>query len=315
MIRATVTLMTRDVYDKILNHYSTSRHFFDSKKVNIICLCPQQPQCIYSLPPKINYGKVKYTSSVPQSLKVTEEIVDHEINYWQLFNTIIPGSFAMTSQCNSNLHILHVKSIYRLQTLWLIIFIFLYALPAGAEQQDNWAARIVSLKGNVKVQSEQEGTWNPARYDQILGFESTIRVGRLGKATVLLPNETICTIGEKSSVSFPQKDNSDNYRHIKINYGKVKCTSSVPQSMKVHTDIVNAKIDYTEFLVKVEKEKKKYIPYISLSFPARCPCQTSTAGLSLPTARPLSRSGEAPQPSTPLSNMRTRFSGPCTILG
>lgn len=114
-------------------------------------------------------------------------------------------------------------------------------------------AKAVSLQGIVEVQMAGETDWKPVRLNDIFCLKDTIRVQDQGRAAFLLRNESILRLDQKTTITFNGIEKERTFL-LNIFNGSSHFFSRFPKSLKVYTPFVNAVVEGTEFLVKVERD-------------------------------------------------------------
>jgi tetratricopeptide (TPR) repeat protein len=133
----------------------------------------------------------------------------------------------------------------------------LWALPAvglgEAGRCDPWAARIISVQGQVEARSSGTTDWHAVRLNDTYCPGDTIRVRRNGRAGLILANETLLRLDQQSAIILAAVE-PDGFSLLEILEGIAHFISRVPRSLRVNTPFVNAAIEGTEFVVAVEEE-------------------------------------------------------------
>jgi tetratricopeptide (TPR) repeat protein len=126
-------------------------------------------------------------------------------------------------------------------------------LPATvrAEVCKEWA-KIVSLQGDVKVRVKGGITWEAASTGDIYCPGDAIRVGARSRAALELSYETIIRLDQNTTVTLLASE-PEKRSLIDLLTGAVHFISRVPRTLKVITPYVNAAVEGTEFLVRVER--------------------------------------------------------------
>ncbi|MCG8552443.1 MAG: FecR domain-containing protein, partial [Desulfobacterales bacterium] len=81
-----------------------------------------------------------------------------------------------------------------------------------------------------------------------------MRVGKNSRAAILLPNETLLRLAEGTSLTFI-KEKKDENAWLAMLEGIIHFISRTPRSLNIKTPFVNASIDGTEFVLKVESDQ------------------------------------------------------------
>ncbi len=125
---------------------------------------------------------------------------------------------------------------------------------ATAETCGQWAAKVVSVQGNVQVQGAGDSQPRPVLFKETLCPGDTLRVKERGRADLLMPNETLVRLDQNTTVKF-----SDPARErpsiVDLIVGAAYFISRTPRKFNVHTPFVNAGVEGTEFLAAVETGK------------------------------------------------------------
>ncbi len=121
----------------------------------------------------------------------------------------------------------------------------------GAQRCDQWAARLESAQGSVEVQFAGTTQWNAASQGDVFCEGDTITLGKASRAALRLPNETVLRLDELSSLRLTAVKREEESL-LDMLKGAIHFLSRVPRSLKVQTPFVNAAIEGTEFLVRVD---------------------------------------------------------------
>ncbi|MGA1867265.1 MAG: TonB-dependent receptor domain-containing protein [bacterium] len=130
----------------------------------------------------------------------------------------------------------------------------LYPSAPSAETGEQWAARIVSVQGSVEVRRSGETQWQPVTLNDTYYPGDVIRVKERSRAELALINDPILRLDENSTIILGglQEERSSLIDLLK---GAVYFFSRFPRSLEVHTTFVNAGVEGTEFLMRVEEDK------------------------------------------------------------
>ncbi|NLI80879.1 MAG: TonB-dependent receptor [Deltaproteobacteria bacterium] len=123
-------------------------------------------------------------------------------------------------------------------------------LMAGQSCQD-WAAKVLSVQGEVQSRKEGESRWIRVELDDTLCAGDMLRVGSRSRAAILLRNETSVRLDENTTVTFVGSDENENFL-VRLMSGIAHFLSRTPKGFRVITPFVNATIGGTEFLMKVD---------------------------------------------------------------
>ncbi|HEC29495.1 MAG TPA: tetratricopeptide repeat protein [Gammaproteobacteria bacterium] len=130
-----------------------------------------------------------------------------------------------------------------------LLFCLLFPVSAFADCS-SWIARVVSMQGTVDIRAKGSGSWNPAKLQQAYCVGDVIRVGAGSRAGLELHNDTILRLNQNTTLllSGPRKDDS----WVDLIKGSIHAITRVPRSLKIKTPFVNAAVEGTEFLVRVD---------------------------------------------------------------
>jgi hypothetical protein len=143
----------------------------------------------------------------------------------------------------------------RLLITALVIGIFpgFLSTDAGfAETCEEWVAKIVSVQGSVQARRAGETEWVPVKLYNTYCPGDMIRVQERSRAAVILPNESILRLDQKTTITFMGVE-KERTSLLDLLIGVVHFFSRVPRGLKVATPFVNGVVEGTEFLVKVER--------------------------------------------------------------
>ena len=122
-------------------------------------------------------------------------------------------------------------------------------LSRAGEDCAQWAARLVSLQGRVEQRDSDGVGWALSRPDARLCPGDSLRTGEHSRASILLQNETIVRIDQRTTIVFPESEAQDQNLLLRILRGIGYFFSRTPKSLGFNAPFVNAAIEGTEFLV------------------------------------------------------------------
>jgi len=162
---------------------------------------------------------------------------------------------------------------------------------ATAQTCGQWAAKVVSVQGSVQAQGAGEPLPRPARFKDTLCPGDTIRVLERSRADLLLPNETLLRLDQNTTVKFSEPE-KERISLIDLIVGAAYFISRTPRKFNVHTPFVNAGVEGTEFLAKVERDKA-----LLSVFEGRVAATNTNGGLLLGSGQSaVAEAGRAPMP-------------------
>jgi tetratricopeptide (TPR) repeat protein len=113
---------------------------------------------------------------------------------------------------------------------------------------------MVSAQGNVEVQRAGQTQWQPARLNDTYCAGDRIQVGEKSRAGVALINQPVLRLDENTTITLGGvKDERTSL--IDIARGALHFLSRIPRGLEVNTAFVNAGVEGTEGLVRVETER------------------------------------------------------------
>ncbi|MEW8507123.1 MAG: FecR domain-containing protein [Candidatus Thiodiazotropha sp.] len=114
-------------------------------------------------------------------------------------------------------------------------------------------AQLVSLQGSVEKRIADQENWHPAQLDDQFCAGDSIRTNNDAKAAARLANDTLIRLDANSSLTFSQIE-KESRSLLDLLRGAVHFISRTPKSLEVRTPYVNASIEGTEFVVRIENE-------------------------------------------------------------
>ncbi|HEY4732309.1 MAG TPA: FecR domain-containing protein, partial [Gammaproteobacteria bacterium] len=140
----------------------------------------------------------------------------------------------------------------------LIILGIMMSMPAvsiyAAEQCEPWVARIVSIQGTVNTRPSDAARWSPAILNQTYCAGDIVHVGENSRAAIELSNETIIRLDQKTIIVLSEIEEKES-SWLEVLKGTIHIITRVPKSLKIKTPYVNAFVEGTEFLIRVEDEQ------------------------------------------------------------
>ena len=118
-----------------------------------------------------------------------------------------------------------------------------------------WIAKAVGIQGQVETRRAGETRWQPVRLEQTFCGGDMIRVSERSRAAILLrPEETTLRLDQRSTMTIP-KLAPGGPRWLELLKGAVNFLSRTPRSLKITTPFLNAYIEGTDFLVRVNEDE------------------------------------------------------------
>ncbi len=157
---------------------------------------------------------------------------------------------------NNDRHVVHRT--YKLVLLKvggkaLFLFISIHLCSRGAAQPlcEPWAAKAISVQGNVELQRAGKARWKKVILHDVFCAGDSVRVDMRSRAAILLQNQTLLRLDEGTTVTF-SKIEQDKPSWLDLLKGAVHFISRTPKYFRVNTPFVNAAIEGTEFAVRVK---------------------------------------------------------------
>jgi tetratricopeptide (TPR) repeat protein len=124
----------------------------------------------------------------------------------------------------------------------------------AATSCDPWVARMVSVQGNVEVRRANQTQWQPAQLNDTYCSGDRIQVGERSRANVALVNQPIIRLDQNTTITFGGV-REERTSLIELLRGALYFFSRLPRNLEVRTAFVNAGVEGTEGLVRVEADR------------------------------------------------------------
>jgi len=188
------------------------------------------------------------------------------------------------------------KTTRRIKACLLIPAIFisivaecLLSSAVAAERCDEWVAKVVSVQGSVQARRVGETEWTPVEPNDTYCPGDMIRVGERSRAAVILRNENILRLDQKTTITFTGLEREQTFL-LDLLTGAVHFFSRIPRTLKVITPFVNAAVEGTEFFVRVERDQA----FLSI-FEGRVAATNELGSLTVTTGQSaVAQAGKAP---------------------
>ncbi len=116
-------------------------------------------------------------------------------------------------------------------------------------------ATVVSAQGNVEVRGKDTEVWQPVKTDAEICAGDSITVRRYSRAVLRLEAEqTNVQLGEDTTLTLPGTKDQE-FSVVELLKGVTHFISRVPHALKIKTPFVNAAVEGTEFVIKVDDEQ------------------------------------------------------------
>ena len=113
---------------------------------------------------------------------------------------------------------------------------------------------MVSVQGNVEVRRANQTQWQPARLNDTYCSGDRIQVGERSRANVALINQPIIRLDQNSTITLGGV-REERTSLIELIRGALYFFSRLPRDLEVRTAFVNAGVEGTEGLVRVEADR------------------------------------------------------------
>ncbi len=137
----------------------------------------------------------------------------------------------------------------------VIILSFPYVVKAAPECEQQWIAKLVSAKGQVEKLGYRHSQWIAVKKDEYFCQGDRLRTNRHSRVTIELGNESLVTLEQSSTLSFPILNKSKFSWLLELFEGGAFFRSRHPHQLEIDTPFVNAVHEGTEFLVRVSKQQ------------------------------------------------------------
>lgn len=135
-----------------------------------------------------------------------------------------------------------------------LLGIFIPSQSSAADRCAQAAAVLVSLQGTAEQRRFGATDWSPAAPEEPLCPGDQLRTGSNSRAAILLPNETLIRLDQRTTVIFPEAAAQKGNLLLEIARGIGYFFSRTPKRLEFKTPYVNAAVEGTEFLVDVVPE-------------------------------------------------------------
>lgn len=131
----------------------------------------------------------------------------------------------------------------------------LYAPPAHAAAACKpWAARAVSVQGTVEARKAGDTLWQPVRLDDTYCAGDSIRVAERSRADLALVNQPVLRLDHNTTIVLGGVK-EEGASIVELLNGAFYFFSRIPRNLEVLTAFVNAGVEGTEGIVRVEADR------------------------------------------------------------
>lgn len=142
----------------------------------------------------------------------------------------------------------------RFPLFFVALLVLLSPWARADEHCTPWVARIVSFQGQVKVTPVGEDRWRPAQLRETFCAGDSVRIEARSRATIRLQGGTDIRLDAGTIVTFSSMEPKQS-SWLELLKGTIHLISRFPYQLEVRTPFVNAAVEGTEFVVRVEPEQ------------------------------------------------------------
>ena len=141
------------------------------------------------------------------------------------------------------------------QPVYVVLGFFLVGLStAHAATCEKPVGRLVSLQGTVEARSAEQSAWRAAKLNDSFCPNDAIRTGARSRAALVLTNETIVRLDQLTTLTLSGLDDQAT-SWVDLLTGTAYFLSRTPRALKIKTPYVNAGVEGTEFVVRVDQDE------------------------------------------------------------
>ncbi|WP_049780682.1 tetratricopeptide repeat protein [Nitrosococcus halophilus] len=136
----------------------------------------------------------------------------------------------------------------------LVVLSVLHSWALAEERCVSPVAQVVSLQGQVKVTPVGERRWRPVQLRESFCAGDRVRIEAYSRAVVQLQEDTILHLDAGTLVTFSNIE-PEQPSWFELLKGAIHLISRFPHRLEVKTPFVNAAVEGTEFVIRVEPEQ------------------------------------------------------------
>ncbi len=136
-----------------------------------------------------------------------------------------------------------------------------FVLASSAVADCTPVARLVSLQGTIEVRRAPSEEWTPAKSDALLCPGDSLRVGERSRAALRLANESNLRLDQNTTLTLDASGTGGGTAFIDLLHGAINVITRTPRPFSVHTPFVNAGVEGTEFLVRVDADAARVLVF------------------------------------------------------
>jgi len=131
---------------------------------------------------------------------------------------------------------------------------------SAAESCYSPPAQIVSVLGTAFLRHADQKNWHRAAMGKALCPDDMMRVRARSKATLRLINESTLSLDQNTTITVPDAD-QDSVTLLDLFKGRIHVASRTPRPFKLRSNLFDATIKGTEFLVSVDEDSAEFVIY------------------------------------------------------
>ncbi len=117
----------------------------------------------------------------------------------------------------------------------------------------DWVGKVVSVEGVVEARRVAHTTWEPTKVGETFCPGDKLRV-ETWRAAIVLANDTIIRLDQGTTITFTEIENKES-SWLELLEGIVHFLSRVPHTLTITTPFVNATVEGTEFVIRVDSNE------------------------------------------------------------
>lgn len=146
--------------------------------------------------------------------------------------------------------------------VFLLLTFFGFAGKAyAAESCGSAVARVISIQGIIELRRPHETVWQQTAMNTVICAGDTLRARLHSRAALLLSNESVLRLDQKTSITFPKSEVNEAASLLDLFSGAIHIITRTPKPFKIRTPFVNAGVDGTEFFVRTDENSTKLVVY------------------------------------------------------
>jgi tetratricopeptide (TPR) repeat protein len=166
---------------------------------------------------------------------------------------------------------------------------FLAPGTVTADACEEWVAKVESVQGRVQVRRAGELQWTPVQRRDTFCPGDIIRVQERSRVAIVARNEAVYRLDANTTITITEPEPKQTFL-LNLRLGAAYFFSHVPRRLKVITPFLNAGVEGTEFLIKVEGDQT----FLSV-FEGRVAATNTVGSLTVSSGQSaIAKAGQAP---------------------